>query len=435
MTANNPNGDEERFRDFYSDLKAKLQIYRDAKLSLDRFQSTDFNVFRWIEPANKDLLPDQIRRFEDRRSAIIADLLRPSGSHGQQRKFLDAFLQIIERPDLKDKKYRKVATQVSTPLGKFDILVEFENFGIVIENKLEAPEQPRQLQRYLDCLKKEYGDQGFCLIYLTPNKRDPISIEEDTEKLLREKKLICISYSRDMLKWVEECCQLCESDKFRWFLRDFMAHMNGGQTMSMQYETEIILKHALREENLETALDINTAFNGDLHGQIITDFLHKLEKFVLHKLSQRHDGSQWEVNNKTLLDSPLPQYADFSFGRRSWGPRCGVGLQLQPPKDNEDRVRKVIIGVWKPEDDLWPSELEERLRNELNRRLGRNVNRSTRGWPWYFYLNDDPYANWNGKDALIKLYNGHEAVEYFGQYLVDIIEGAEQFIGEHVGTS
>ena len=55
-----------------------------------------------------------LERKEDFLSAIIADLLNPSGSHGQQHKFLNAFLQIIKRPDLKDKKLPKVGPQVWT---------------------------------------------------------------------------------------------------------------------------------------------------------------------------------------------------------------------------------------------------------------------------------------------------------------------------------
>ena len=458
MTANNPNGDEQRLRqhliNFYSVLEEKLKSYRDTKKHLDRFLSTDFNVFEWIK-LNKKFESNENRLSEIILSKIIASLLNPSGSHGQDRKFLDAFLHLDEirrhiKPNDLDSllKQRPLSVTcesytvyIENSRRRIDILVDFENFGLGIENKLWAVDQEKQVQDYSNHLKKRYKGK-FCLLYLTPERGDPDEssiLSNCREELKQNGKLICISYRHDILKWIEECCRLCESDRFRWFLRDFKDYiptiLQEGP-MNDSIERNLILDHALEnKKNLEIALDINSAFNGDLHGQIITGFLHKLEKFVLHKLSQRHDGSQWEVNNKTLLDSPLPQYADFSFGRKSWGPRCGVGLQLQPPKDNEDRVRKVIIGVWKPEDDLWPSELEERLRNELNRRLGRNVNRSTKGWPWYFYLNDDPYANWNGKDALIKLYNGHEAVEYFGQYLVDIIEGAEQFIGEHVGTS
>ena len=299
----------------------------------------------------------------------------------------------------------------------------------------EGDDQHKQLEDYYHHLEEKYGKDKFCLVYLTPNGDDPSedSIKRNLkERLKNQRRLVCVS----CMKWIEACCWLCESDKFRWFLRDFMDHMNGGQTMAMRNEREIIRTHALEKGNLEIALDINFAFNGDLHGQIIAGFLNKLKEFVLDKLRQSPDRSKWDVNNETLLDSPLPNYADFSFGKMSWEKQYGVGLQLQqPPKDNEDKTRKVIIGVWKPEDDLWPGELEERLRNKLNRRLGREGKKPTKNWLWYYYLDDDPYGNWNGKDALIKLYNGQKAVKDLGQKLVEIIEEAAPIIDEHVQES
>ena len=96
--------------------------------------------------------------------------------------------------------------------------------------------------------------------------------------------------------------------------------------MSMRNEKEIIRTHALEKGNLETALD-QAAFNGDLHGQIIAGFLNKLKEFVLDKLRQSPDRS-WDVNNETLLDSPLPNYADFSFGNHRGKSNMEA---LQPP--------------------------------------------------------------------------------------------------------
>ena len=221
MTTSTTNDYEQRLSNFYSVLNQTLHSHREATRRLDRFLSTGFNVFTQV-----------IRPDEDRLSEIIADLLNPSGSHGQQRRFLDAFLQIIERPELKDKKLLKVDSQVQTdrntenPRGKIDILVKFENFGLGIENKLWAVEQPMQLKRYLDHLKNEFGANGFRLVFITPYGHKPNSIEfNERESLMNEKKLICVSYNHDMLKWVEECCHRCESDKFRWFLRDFMNYM------------------------------------------------------------------------------------------------------------------------------------------------------------------------------------------------------------------
>ena len=426
MTAMTTSDYQQRLANFYSVLKAKLQLYRDAKQHLDRFLSTDFNVFKWIEP-EKNLLPDQIRRFEDRRSAIIADLLNPDGSHGQQRKFLDAFLQVIKRPDLKAKKLLQVDTQVQTdhnresPRGQMDILVEFEHFGLAIENKLKRDEEPRQLQRYHDHLKNKYGKDQFCLVFLTPEGDKPTSIEDPLkEELMNERKLICISYNRDMLKWLEECCRLCESDKFRWFLRDFMDHLNGGQTMSIRNERDIILKHALEKENLETALDINSAFNGDLDEEIIKGFLNKLEKFVLDELRQGPDASEkWCVNNDDLRKALLKKDKRFSFGKESWGDHHGV--ILAPANDN---ARDFAMGVWKNNDPNPIFNEEDRLRETLTANfanIGEEPSKwKDEWWVWHCCLKA-PYQHWNTKEALFKLHNDAEAVRDLGSALVKII--------------
>ena len=208
---------------FYSVLNQTLHSHREATRRLDRFLSTCFNVFRVIRPD------------ENRLSKIIADLLNPSGSHGQQRRFLDAFLRRIRPNDLDSllkQQPRSVTCErqtvyISNPQRRIDILVGFENFGLGIENKPRDDDREQQLNDYIDDLGKRYMDR-FCLVYLTPEGRNPseYSIKVSRrEELKKERKLICVSYSHDMLKWIEECCRLCESDKFRWFLRDFMEYI------------------------------------------------------------------------------------------------------------------------------------------------------------------------------------------------------------------
>lgn len=406
------------YRHFYSVLEAKLKPYRDAKQHLDRFLSADFNVFNWIEPD------------EDRLSDIIADLLDQNGSHGQQRRFLNAFLQIIKRPDLKDKKLPKVGREVWTdhnsenPYRRIDIVVEFENkaFGLGIENKYGAGELPRQVQDYVDHLENKYGANGFCLVFLTPDGHMPESIEGSLkEELMSENKLICISYNRDMLKWLAECCLLCESDKFRWFLHDFKGHLDGGQTMSGSTERDTILKHALEKENLETALDINSAFKGDLHGQIIVGFLAELKKYVLDTLGDL-DEREWQLD-KNLVDSPLQAHKSFGLKKNAWNGQYAVILA---PQQND--ARDFRIGVWKQKDE--PS--QPSLKSKLDDTFSRNGD-ANNWWEWYHYL-DAPYRNWNTKEALIKLHDG-EAVEPIGQEFVEIIKVAARIIDTHVQKS
>lgn len=408
---------------FYSGLNAKLKSYRDAKQHLDRFLSTDFNVFKWIEPENKDLLPDQVRRFEIRRSAIIADLLRDKRSHGQQRKFLDAFLQVIGRPDLKDKQLRKVDCEVSTRYGRIDILVEFENFGIAIENKPWAKEGNDQIQRYYEFLEEEYGPNGFCLVYLTLEGDEPTSIKDLLkEELMAANKLICISYNRDMLKWLEECYRLCESDKFRWFLRDFMDYINGEQTMSNQNERDIILKHALESEtNLDIALDCFIAYkdghDDGLLRRVIVDYLLKeLEK----ELQRDFPEPQWKICTDFLRE-PFKKFKRFSLAKHSW--KYAVTLEPQLPD-----LCTVYIGVRKDDpNEQYIDELKGALDRELN-----IVGRTSDWWVWYDNLGD--WGPSKSKEEFFQMYRGTK-VNDLKNYFDRIIKVAVPIIDEHVKGS
>ncbi len=426
---------QRRLSGFYSVLNQTLHSHREATRRLDHFLSTGFNVFKVIRPN------------ENRLSEIIADLLDPFGSHGQQYKFLNAFLEVIERSDLKGIELSKVDREVPTynyenPDRRIDIVVEFEKkaFGLGIENKkTDDGDREGQLEAYCCHLNKTY-ESRFCLLYLTPEGGDPdeSSISRNCrEELKRNGKLICISYRHHILKWIEECCQLCESDRFRWFLRDFMYYINGGQTMSMGNEREIILKHAQQsEENLKTALDINTAFNGDLHGQIIVGFLNKLETFVIDELRRRSDGLEWEIvidaNHKDLRHSPLKMYKRFGFWKKSWQRQYGVALESQQVNAGD-----VIIGVWRDYNQTTETgapkfQPEDRLRAILNDRIERTGEHNA-WWEWYCYLNE-PYRSWgtdHNRTIRLKLHED-EAVWHVGQEFVRIIEVAAPIIDEHV---
>ena len=208
----------QRLEMFSSNLREKLKIYRIEKRRWDPFLSTDFNV-----------VSEFIRPNENRLSDIIACLLDANGSHGQGSKFLDAFLRCLFDPDRVAElsgKQRQVKREDPTHYNenqsrRIDITVDFEGFGIGIENKPWAREQEYQLKDYYDHLKEKYKqpEKKFCLIYITPDRTHPTTICHP-ETLIQNGELYCLSYRSDMLEWLEECWQLCESDRFRWFLRD-----------------------------------------------------------------------------------------------------------------------------------------------------------------------------------------------------------------------
>ncbi|MGP2361291.1 PDDEXK-like family protein [Acinetobacter junii] len=95
---------------------------------------------------------------------IIADLLNPKGSHGQGDIFLKIF---VERFSPNFDINTKVVVEREKREGKdqFDILIRNDHQIMIIENKIYASDQSRQLNRYYSyCIAK---NKQPILIYLS----------------------------------------------------------------------------------------------------------------------------------------------------------------------------------------------------------------------------------------------------------------------------
>lgn len=145
-------------------------------------------------------------------SAIIGDLLNANGSHFMGDVFLKLFIETVQRQSesqkLKDFKFetehsnclveefkgKKNAEEITG--GRIDLVIkDAKGEVIVIENKIFAPEQENQIQRY----KNEYPD-GM-MLFLTLDGKDSVSagnlvIDEDYH-------LIC--YEKTIINWLELC--------------------------------------------------------------------------------------------------------------------------------------------------------------------------------------------------------------------------------------
>lgn len=87
--------------------------------------------------------------------------------------------------------------------GRIDLIVEFEQHLIIIENKILASDQTTQLIKYFEFGNK--SGKNFLLLYLTPkgNLPDKKSISKDGEKDLKENThFFTISYEKNILNWL-----------------------------------------------------------------------------------------------------------------------------------------------------------------------------------------------------------------------------------------
>ena len=161
-----------------------------------------------------------ILRIEDselKHSALIANLLAPKGSHGCGDAFLRAFFEIALKgtaypfesssPDSCTEHYTgPIAGDTG---GRIDILVESKSshYGLIIENKIYAGDQDKQLTRYDNYGKKTFGADRYLLVYLTLFGSE--ASEGSTAKgNAKEVDYLCLSYAEDILRWLEQCARL-----------------------------------------------------------------------------------------------------------------------------------------------------------------------------------------------------------------------------------
>ena len=188
-----------------------------------------FNVFRLC----------RVDHYENTHSAILAEWLNPSGSHGQGDLFLRLFLEGSEIPFPKDFKTAtaKVLTEYSTEKGRLDILIEDnEGKAVIIENKIYAADQDAQLKRYEEFAKQTYQN-GYSLLYLTLNGTEPS--KQSSEGV----NYVTISYQSTILGWIERCIREVYDKPF---LREALAQYGNlikqltGQDMDNKTEKELI---------------------------------------------------------------------------------------------------------------------------------------------------------------------------------------------------
>ncbi len=185
----------------------RLQEQEERKKALA--QGEEFNVFKVLK-----LSRSEVRLH----SALIAEFLNPKGKHGMGDKPLEAFLdQVCGQEGFHfDAHHAKVHVEEHIGRidddyekgGNLDILIQSGDKVVIIENKIDAKDQKKQLIRYQHFAKQH--KQGFLLFYLTltGEKASDYSTKSDQEILRPGQDYYTISYEKDIVAWIENCILL-----------------------------------------------------------------------------------------------------------------------------------------------------------------------------------------------------------------------------------
>jgi len=151
-----------------------------------------------------------VSHYELMHSKILAEILSPTGMHGQGARFL---AMIAEEFGLSGfgcdaKASLEVKGYVGNrSVGRFDIFIEDRDAVCIIENKIYAGEQDQQLARYRKFLDDEKHfkqiskDKRF-LIFLTLDGRDATTLDRGYVKIP-----YCSKEGPSICSWLDRCAK------------------------------------------------------------------------------------------------------------------------------------------------------------------------------------------------------------------------------------
>lgn len=215
----------------------------------------NFNIFKIL-----GLSTNEVRTH----SAFLGELLNPKGSHGLKEIFLKLFCEqfkIVEfdctKATLTVEKHIGHILEDYSDGGFIDIIIHdsFNNSAIIIENKIWAPDQYRQLERYHNYASSTF--KSFTLFYLTLDRKDPKSFSIGN---LQDEHYTKISYGIEIISWLERCKEKAVSHPIlRETITQYIYLLKNltGKTMNENMNHDIVKMITGSNDNMLAAMEIS----------------------------------------------------------------------------------------------------------------------------------------------------------------------------------
>lgn len=319
-------------------------------------------------------------------SAFIGELLNPKGSHGQGDLFLKLFLSFLKDKKIIDalfemesccvevEKYIGTVNKDYPYGGRIDIIISNATHAIIIENKIYAGDQPKQLIRYSNYAKKYYSEESqknYRIFYLT-REGEPCKDWDDNNN----GKYYPLSYKDDILLWLKECLKeaatlphIRESLSQYIHLIEYLTNQSTNDNMT----TEIAAYILRNSEMIESAYEVSKS-------------IPNMEAILLEKLAEQLKRELKNINSDYdfNLNKNDSKYTYFDLEKDEYR------LSLGYTHNHSDLERRFFIG------------LRPAANKELNSRMQLKVANYKISNPQHILLNSDRwyyYENVSNKDS------------------------------------
>lgn len=305
-----------------------------------------------------------VNHYENIHSSIIAEFLNINGTHGLKSRFFECFLETVSK-ELDFKSFNvlnsRITTEYSTSEGRIDILIEDNNGkAIIIENKIYAKDQPKQLIRYSHYADKTYKN-GYRILYLTlwGGKASDQSGNGVT--------YFPISYRIHIIKWLEKCVSV--SSRFpivRETLIQYINHIKQLTNIDMNTKNKEEITEVLSKiENLRAAKSIYQNYSATFDTIIEKYFNPKMIDFAKTK------GLDYEYEQSDEA------YVRFYLTSHKWNDKCWIGFSFEG--------NRCFFGICNNPDT-------NRMSNENRKKIHENIDKITgikykesEWWPLYIF--------------------------------------------------
>lgn len=321
----------------------------------------DFNVFSVLRTESDEV---------NLHSRFLAALLRHRKSVGERAHNLEDFLSTVAGARDLDVD----GAQVEREHHNIDILIldRSSSRAVVVENKIWAGDQHRQLTRYAEKMERE-GVGRIDLLYLTLDGHKP------EEHSIGGRQVRCVSYKDELLPWLERCQEraydepaLRESTaQYVSLIRKLVGVDVRGEYMSelkdlILKDNNLLLVHDLNEAMIDARVSLLEKLwmemDSELRSRIPdlpkktsdSDITRETIRHFLTKKNYVYHGLYYTLGEGSTLAVEVERYMYF-----------GVHCSVQDFKSEHRRLRKLLAD------------------------LEGNADLNNEWWPWYQWAPGD----------------------------------------------
>lgn len=287
----------ENMLNFFKEIKEKIENERKNSKN-----SSTFNIFSVLRNEHDEV---------NLHSKFISELFNDN-KYG--KKFLKQFLDDINLSDINFKEKKVLWEKQVNIYSRIDILVKLsDEFGnkkvIIIENKIYADDQSKQLERYYTSFENQYKKEEIIIIYLTLDGRKPS--DDSLGEKLNINDIYLVSYEEHILKWIKNCITICINDNsIAEILKQYILLINkitgkGDQKMIEEIKNIILEKNYFKNMNLlkksliEVEIELQTRFWKKLEEKILKKF-PELKRF--NNIEQIENNFNYSDNGDFIKD-------------------------------------------------------------------------------------------------------------------------------------